>query len=67
MTRTLLEAAAHWDALAREQDEFKDVTSAAKAEVYRRTAESLRMEEKDGIARCVCHLKPFGKPADICR
>jgi len=64
MSEVTLEAhAADWDALAAEQDrDAGNPAARARAETYRRTAESLRIEARTGVAVCVCCYKPFGQP-----
>lgn len=68
-------AIAHWDALAIEQDRHiaEGITlcpqaSKSKADLYRRTAEALRIELRTGQPHCACCLKPmstrqFWRPA----
>lgn len=55
---TTIDYAREWDALADEQD-ANTAPGRARAETYRRTAESLRLEEQTGEGHCVCCLKPF--------
>lgn len=55
---SLEESAAHWERLA--DDEPSDSCGRERAKLYRRTAESLRMQMRDGIARCACCLLPLG-------
>lgn len=66
-----LASANHWDRLAAEAlaaAEWDDLhvgsgaASRAKAETYKRTAESLRMEHRTGVPHCSCCLKPRGLP-----
>lgn len=67
--RELSEAAAHWDKLAEEQDSIAAEgnpldcpdTCAERAKMYRRTAESLRLQIATGVAHCACCLKPVGR------
>lgn len=56
----LKKAAAHWQRLA--DDEPRDTTqSIERYRLYNRTAESLRLQMKDGVARCACCLLPYGR------
>lgn len=67
---SLVEHAAHWDALAEEADRIGDCEKSRgrydgvqrnKAETYRRTAEALRIEDRTGVSVCVCCHKPLGR------
>jgi hypothetical protein len=61
----------HWIALVEEQrrlriiavDAGEGATCAydARIALYERAADAERMEAQDGVARCVCCLKPVGK------
>lgn len=59
--------ASEWEALAVEQERHAELglvlpkIAADRAEVYRRTAEALRIEERTGVAVCVCCHKPLGR------
>lgn len=64
------ESIAHWEKLATEADAFaayeesRGSSGAAyreNARTYRRTAESLRLQESTGLWHCVCCLKPKGQ------
>ena len=66
-----LEAARHWERLAR--DKQRSITEGfaccpivaqRNANSYLRTALSLRREAKTGIALCTCHLLPYPKPGE---
>lgn len=60
----------HWLALAEEQRRLRAISVAdgegatcaydARIALYERAAEAERMEAQDGIARCVCCLRPVG-------
>lgn len=63
----------HWLALVEEQRRLRAIavdanlgsTCAydARIALYERAAEAERMEAQDGVARCVCCLKPIGDHA----
>jgi hypothetical protein len=64
----LLRAARAWETLADEAETWARYETERgryagvhlnKANTYRRTAESLRLEALDGVQRCACHLVPF--------
>lgn len=66
-----LAAAEHWEALADEAlriaewDEAHAGSGAPqrnKADSYKRTAKSLRIEAVTGVPHCVCCLKPLSAP-----
>ena len=50
--------AAEWEKLA-DAEPLDTPQSRARAETYRRTAESFRLEESTGVVHCVCCLKPM--------
>jgi hypothetical protein len=61
----LLEAARRWENLADETEAWVKYAADRgqfagvhlnKANTYRRTAEALRLEARDGVWRCACHL-----------
>ena len=63
-----LEHQAEWEKLAQAEDRKAQEATAkglyagvylAKAETYRRCAESLRLEAEHGEPYCVCHLIPM--------
>lgn len=63
------ETTEQWERLASEADSWADYLESrgehagahrAKAETYRRAAESIRLEESTGAPHCVCCLKPSG-------
>ncbi len=64
-------SAAHWDALAEQQDRMAaaglvhPTPAGHRAETYRRTAEALRIEGRTGIPVCVCCHKPYGQGVRI--
>lgn len=68
-----LESALHWEGLAKKEDERAAYEAALgryagvhvnKATLYRRTAEAIRMEDRDGRPYCVCCLKPLALTLD---
>lgn len=69
-----LEASAiHWDGLADEAERGSEmgvihpIVAKAQADLYRRTARSLRIQAETGVAVCVCCFKPFGRGNGISR
>lgn len=68
-----LESSLHWEGLAKEEDEWAAYEAsrgryagvhANKAVLFRRTAEALWMEDRDGRPYCVCCLKPLALTLD---
>ncbi len=65
---SLQESADHWRTLAQEQRDWGRYESSRgqycgvyeeRAKLYERTAQSLEIQAKTGIAHCVCCLKPL--------
>ncbi len=63
---------AHWETLAKEEEQMAEIDARAghntsvnhnRLKEYRRAAQALRLQKKDGIPRCVCCLKPLGSHA----
>lgn len=66
MSKQIIELEQHakeWEQLASEQENTEPGRN--RANTYRLTAESFRMEIKTGKAHCVCCLKPFGRHNNI--
>lgn len=65
-TSELEMSARWWDLLATAEgdrtkwDKYAGTTGYARAHTYRRTAESLRIQERTGVAVCACCHKPLG-------
>ena len=64
----LKSAIAHWNSLADAEVRGRNMgicvspgASMARERIYRRTAESLRIELRTGVAVCSCCHKPFGR------
>lgn len=62
------EAAAHWDALAANEERYVregatlcPQAATARAALYRKTAQSLRLELQTGTPHCACCLKPLSQ------
>lgn len=70
-TSKLETAARWWDLLADDEQHLAAIglaeqsVAASWASTYRRTAESLRIEERTGVAVCACCYKPFGSKEQI--
>lgn len=61
----LQESIDHWERQAAELERrisegysVSPVVDQRKADTYRQTAQSLRLEQSTGIPHCVCHLQP---------
>ena len=67
----LEQAALQWESLAAEAERGAETgiihptVAKAQADLYRRTARSLRIQADTGVAVCVCCFKPFGRSNGI--
>ena len=65
--------AVQWDELAAEAERGAEtgiihpIVAKAQADLYRRTARSLRIQAETGVAVCVCCFKPIGRGNGISR